>query len=367
MGQRRAPAGSSWLPGSSPEGASAKERRGARGALLVTSALALSLLCNAGLLLALRSRSTAPAASTAAPGGGAGGGQPGNAGVGARGIPHQEWKDEELQRMLQRAEAVFQMHTKLKDELVGTKEEPTHPFSTEVVRAMYAAHNDWGLGDPLWLDVFSREFLSIPRYPCFEEIRVGTWGDGGKWLCLTSLHKPAQDLVIYSIGSRGDTSFEKAAHALLGTKPHCFDPFVPSSDAMNSLRYLHFHNYGLGARGQTTGTADGTVGQLKDLKSIMRELGHSFVDVLKVDCEGCETAFVNDLFESTARGQPLFGQLQLELHRLSNLTVSSRLLSQLAYRGYRMFHSEVNFFEPGNVFELAFIHESLVQPHSPGE
>lgn len=50
--------------------------------------------------------------------------------------------------------------------------------------------------------------------------------------------------------------------------------------------------------------------------------------------------------------------------RLSNLTLSSQLLRQLAYRGFRMFHSEVNFFEPGNVFELAFIHESLVQPRS---
>jgi len=90
---------------------------------------------------------------------------------------------------------VGQMHTKLKDELVGTTEQPTHP-SAPVERAMYAAHDSWGRG-PVWLECFAKEYLSIPRYPCFEEMRVGTWGDGGKWLCLTPLHKPAQDIVVY--------------------------------------------------------------------------------------------------------------------------------------------------------------------------
>lgn len=89
------------------------------------------------------------------------------------------------------------IHTKAKDELVGTTEEPTTPLSDSVSSAMFAAHNNWGQGSPMWLDVFNKEFLTIPRYPCFEEIRVGTWGDGGKWLCLTSLHKPPQDLVVY--------------------------------------------------------------------------------------------------------------------------------------------------------------------------
>lgn len=47
---------------------------------------------------------------------------------------------------------------------------------------------------------------------------------------------------------------------------------------------------------------------------------------------------------------------------LDKLEEQSRVLSTLSGLGFRLFHSEVNFFEPSRVVELAFIHGSLVQP-----
>lgn len=102
MGQRKG--SSSWLGlDPSPEEPSPKDRRGARGALLMSSALALSLLLNAALL-ALRFQAPAPASALA---GSPRASAPSAAGAGQ--LPLLEWNDHERQRMLQRAESVFQV------------------------------------------------------------------------------------------------------------------------------------------------------------------------------------------------------------------------------------------------------------------
>lgn len=55
--------------------------------------------------------------------------------------------------------------------------------------------------------------------------------------------------------------------------------------------------------------------RLMNLMSIMESLNHSYVDVLKMDCEGCEASFIQSLPLVMTRGKPLFGHFVIEFHR----------------------------------------------------
>lgn len=122
------------------------------------------------------------------------------------------------------------------------------------------------------------------------------------------------------MGSQGETSFEKGVFGLLGAKPHTFDPYLAPSQLqrVRGLPWVHFHEWGLGPKGGRTrrfDVATGRAGEVRGLEDSMRELGHEWVDVLKLDCEGCEGSFVAHLGRTTTRDRPLFGQLLMELHK----------------------------------------------------
>jgi len=101
------------------------------------------------------------------------------------------------------------------------------------------------------------------------------------FLCLPS---PAR-LFPCSMGSYGDSSFEESIFKLYGTKTHTFDPFLTQDkqELMMKLPCVYFHNYGLGTKTEKV-TDEGTriTGLVKDIHSIMAELGHSFIDLFKV-------------------------------------------------------------------------------------
>ncbi|CAL6334294.1 unnamed protein product [Bathycoccus prasinos] len=65
-----------------------------------------------------------------------------------------------------------------------------------------------------------------PNFNCVSKERVGKIGDGGKWLCGVRTVLPQKNpCVVYSIGSKGEVSFEVGVQEKL---PHCeihiFDP-----------------------------------------------------------------------------------------------------------------------------------------------
>ena len=77
---------------------------------------------------------------------------------------------------------------------------------------------------------------------------------------------------------------------------------------------LEFHEIGVGALGVG---GDGKVGSMMGSDVIMTTLNHTYVDILKIDCEGCETSAFRgmeelDVFRS---GGALFGVICVELHQ----------------------------------------------------
>ncbi|CAI5970699.1 unnamed protein product [Closterium sp. NIES-64] len=281
----------------------------------------------------------------------------------------------------------------------------------------------------------------MPPYPCPAEERVGAWGDGGKWVCMLptaiqenpivyrkhampslpirfpTLHPssplfpplppsshhslspplpppspplhhppPTSSLVHASVGSNEQYDFEQAMGAALHTKPFTFDPFLSANATahMLALPFLHFHQIAIaGAASLEAFRAKNPGITFMTLQGAMERLEHSYVDVLKMDCEGCEEEFIMGLKRETdeflekrrAEGGALtkeekagkrrgrgnaklvvnggnlpFGQLLVEFHYMHK-PQQPPYLNGMRGMGYRMLHVEPAF----HITHLAFL------------
>ena len=145
--------------------------------------------------------------------------------------------------------------------------------------------------------------------------REGGTGDGSKMLCLGGGNKRVgygptvldqSGCIIYSVGSNMNFKFEEAMHRRSKCEIHTFDCTV-KSDAKSKSGYLlshsrrfYFHHICIGDPSLVTlHNHDGTFqGSLKSLGTIMQQLGHDKVDLLKMDIEDSEYAVFRDMFAS---------------------------------------------------------------------
>ncbi|KAJ7888276.1 methyltransferase domain-containing protein [Mycena leptocephala] len=155
-----------------------------------------------------------------------------------------------------------------------------------------------------------------PAFSCpFPVYRVGTMGDGGKWICGLERATHHRNCVIYSMGVERQSSFEQE---VLRQSPDCqvygFDysvsqwgPELLADIEVNGR--AHFFPYKIGA----VDNHDVTPKEYS-LQGIMKELGHDFIDIWKIDIEGSEFSALTAVIESF-KGKPLpFGQMQIEIH-----------------------------------------------------
>ncbi|GJP33988.1 hypothetical protein CLOM_g18473 [Closterium sp. NIES-68] len=227
---------------------------------------------------------------------------------------------------------------------------------------------------PVMTDKFMKTVMLIPTYPCPVNERIGIWGDGGKWTCLLPL-AIQKEPVVYSIGSNGRYSFEEAIHGILEVQPYTFDPFLtPEKLArMRNVSFVHFNEIGLSASTSLKSYSSKFPGlKFMTLEGMMQMLNHTYVDVFKIDCEGCEEALLTELgaannnaaAQLTIHGGTLpFGQILIEFHKMTLPKVILPLVYTLENLGYRMFSVEYNH-QCRHCAEMSFIHESLVRPHS---
>ncbi|KAF9550406.1 hypothetical protein EC957_000708 [Mortierella hygrophila] len=164
---------------------------------------------------------------------------------------------------------------------------------------------------PLW-------WYFQPSFNCPHEVeRVGRFNDGGKWMCgMTVLESMTKEdkCVIYSLGVFDDSSWEKEMIDRTNCQVYAFDASVNgiSGDAAGNPN-IHFFKYFVGGKDEVD--KDGTV--WKTLKTIMKENGHEWIDVLKIDIEGNEFDALNammDQFEILP-----FSQLQIEIHLFGDM------------------------------------------------
>lgn len=179
------------------------------------------------------------------------------------------------------------------------------------------------------------------------------------------------DSVVYSFGVGEDASFDLALIERFGSTVHAFDPTPRSRawvDAQSWPPQFHFHPLGVaGTDGTLTlhappdpthvsfspvarkGSAEVVEVPVRTVRSLMAELSHDRIDLLKADIEGAEYEMIADLL---AHG-PRPGQLLLEFHHhLPTIPLSrtKQAIAALRAAGYHLFDQS----EAGA--EMSFIH-----------
>ena len=216
-----------------------------------------------------------------------------------------------------------------------------------------------------------------PAYNCPSKERVGKIGDGGKWLCgVRTWLREKPNCVVYSFGSKGEVSFELGvASKLPNCEIHIFDPTLTheQKSVVNSVPGAVFHDFGLGGEngvlswGRHLSWIQKTkkVYPVKTLKTIMSELGHPWIDVLKVDIEGGEWKVFEDLLREFAF-VPV-GQIQIELHFLGEVQPVLDFFKNVMLKKFRPFSVEPNYY--GRTAENArnMIEYSLIQVGDAGD
>lgn len=167
------------------------------------------------------------------------------------------------------------------------------------------------------------------------------------------------DSVVYSVGIGEDASFDFSLIERCGTTVHAFDP-TPRSiawvEAQSGPQQFFFHPWGVAgydgvARftppvdpthvSHTVLSREAASGppievEVRRLRTVMRELGHERLDVLKMDIEGAEYEVIEDLLASAI---PV-DQLLLEFHHhLPGVALerTEAAIDALEAAGYRIF------------------------------
>jgi FkbM family methyltransferase len=203
-----------------------------------------------------------------------------------------------------------------------------------------------------------KDLYSRPEIRCAKR-----WfgSDFGGWVVATDpIHR---DSIVYSVGIEFDTSFGEEVIRHFGSTVHAFDPTPRCIEWIQRREFpkqFVFHGYGLYDRdativfnppqkadwvsrsilldGSEVESADALKLPVKRLKTIMEELGHAKIDVLKMDIEGAEYAVIADIQASGIRPT----QILVEFHHLHGikgigLDQTKEALKKLGEMGYKIF------------------------------
>lgn len=113
-----------------------------------------------------------------------------------------------------------------------------------------------------------------PTWSCPVAELIGTYDDGGKWVC--GIRDVAPPCVVYSAGSGTSSQFEQAVLALTSCDVHIFDPTAKASDTPVNQERLFFHAIGFGPHDESPHLRNGYRNQfeLARLDTIMHRLNH---------------------------------------------------------------------------------------------
>jgi FkbM family methyltransferase len=181
--------------------------------------------------------------------------------------------------------------------------------------------------------------------------------------------------IVYSAGIGDDISFDIELIKNFGCSVFGFDP-SPSSIAWvekyNLPIEFRFYPYGISDHDgealmyppenpDSTSfslvckktSSDAFEVPVRCLTSIMRELGHTHIDLLKLDIEGGEYAVIEDMIQREIRP----GQIIVEFHHRFpeiGLSMTKKAIRELKKAGYRIFY-----IDPKGE-EFSFIHRNLI-------
>ena len=180
-----------------------------------------------------------------------------------------------------------------------------------------------------------------PAWSCHIERRLGKpFGDGGKFVCGSDEFFQTKGCLAYSVGSNGDSSFEKAIREHFGCEIHTFDPKGNSTqyEKIANVSGSSFHAWGLS---NSSGSLGGN--PLLTLGDIANRLGHAHrhIDIFKIDCEGCEYLAFDTIWSDLKSSKYSIGQIQIELHG-TDFKKLKTFFDAAEGAGFVIFHKERN-------------------------
>lgn len=178
----------------------------------------------------------------------------------------------------------------------------------------------------------------------------------GWFICPRGLDRNS---VVYSLGVGEDTSFDQELIKRFGVTVHAFDPTPKAihwvADHPVSPRFI-LHQYGVAdfdgtatfnppvnprhvshtmvARPETSARAIRV--PVKKLSTIMRELGHQHVDLLKMDIEGAEYGVIDEMIKFKILPRQLLVEFH---HRFPGVGLAQTVtaIARLRFDGYKLF------------------------------
>ena len=204
--------------------------------------------------------------------------------------------------------------------------------------------------------VLFRRDLFLTADVHYKNIRLGS--DYGGWNIIPE--HISKDSLVYSFGVGEDISFDMALIHKFGVKVHAFDPTPRSikwvkNQHLSSLFVMHEYgllNYDgvvtfLPPKNSSHVSHKIVVGgqkninsfevEVKKLQTIVRELQHGSIDLLKMDIECSEYSVIKDIESSNIRPK----QLLIEFHhRFHNIGVEEtrNALEIIKKMGYKLFY-----------------------------
>ncbi len=185
--------------------------------------------------------------------------------------------------------------------------------------------------------------------------------DCGWWISPDSI---TPDSIVYSFGAGKDISFDLSLIGSYQVAVHVFDPTPASIEWMKAQALpdrFKLHETGIADYDgkalffppdnasyvshtilDRKSTHDRAIPvEVRRLSTIMRELGHSRLDILKMDIEGAEYKVLEDIIRSGV----VIGQILLEFHhRFPDVGIDAtrRAVQSLNKAGYRIFAASEN-------------------------